>query len=143
MFKKKKRTGKGMRAMKRSSDGSDDDEDGGVDKEGLARAGIGKRQKNYPSTFSMDGTAKQIAAEEVAKSSQIESAREALPMEFGGGATAYDESNTDISADARALLEKQIALNEEGKAGDGIYRSAYCTTMPMLLPEASICPLPS
>ncbi len=54
-----------MRAMKRSSDGSDDDEDRGVDKEGLARAGIGKRQKNYQSTFSMDGTAKQIAAEEV------------------------------------------------------------------------------
>ncbi len=65
MFKKKKRTGKGMRAMKRSSDGSDDDEDGGIDKEGLARAGIDKRQKNYPSTFSMDGTAKQVAAEEV------------------------------------------------------------------------------
>ncbi len=37
----------------------------------------------------------------VSKSSQIESTREALPMEFGGGATAYDESNTDISVDAR------------------------------------------
>ncbi len=51
--------------MKRSSDGSDEDEDGGVDKEGLVRAGIGKRQKAHPSTFPMDGTAKQMAADEV------------------------------------------------------------------------------
>ncbi len=54
-----------MRAMKRSSNDSGDEEDDGVDKEGLARAGIGKRQKNYPSTFSMDVTAKRVAAEEV------------------------------------------------------------------------------
>ncbi len=51
--------------MKRSSDGSDEDEDGGVDKEGLVKAVIGKRQKTHPGTFSMDGTVKQVAAEEV------------------------------------------------------------------------------
>ncbi len=65
MFKKKKRPGKGMSVMKRSANGSDEDEDGGVDKEGLVKAVIGKRQKSHPGTISMDGTVKQVAAEEV------------------------------------------------------------------------------
>ncbi|CAN0574429.1 unnamed protein product, partial [Ectocarpus sp. 12 AP-2014] len=55
--------------------------------------------------------------------SLFDSSRTAVPVSNAGGATHYTEVDTQADRDTRAILEKNIRLNEEGATTDkdGLY----------------------
>ncbi|CAN0395600.1 unnamed protein product [Pylaiella littoralis] len=64
-----------------------------------------------------------LAKETMSAGSLFESSRTAVPVSNAGGATHYTEIDTEADRDARAILEKNVRLNEEGATTDkdGLY----------------------
>lgn len=57
----------------------------------------------------------------------FESSRDVLPQQYSGGATHYNEIDTAADRDARAILERNVKLQEDASAatageGQGVYR---------------------
>lgn len=53
-----------------------------------------------------------LAKETMSAGSLFESSRTAVPVSNAGGATHYTEIDTEADRDARAILEKNVRLNE-------------------------------
>ena len=104
MFRKRKANGRTV--TRKKDDGSSSEEEG----------------PNVIKTMKKSEDARPCKGEVL--SSAYSSTREASAVEYGGGATASLEINTDHANDARALLEKSIKLgNEKGEeAHEGVYR---------------------
>ncbi|CAN0092397.1 unnamed protein product [Ectocarpus sp. 6 AP-2014] len=64
-----------------------------------------------------------LAKETMSSGSLFDSSRTAVPVSNAGGATHYTEIDTQADRDTRAILEKNIRLNEEGATTDkdGLY----------------------
>eukprot|EP00752_Nemacystus_decipiens_P012961 g11470.t1 len=92
-----------------------------------------KRSKKGVNNFSTGGggsgaEARAAAREALAKEtmsagSLFDSSRTAMPVSNAGGATHYTEIDTKADRDTRAILEKNIRLNDEGATTDkdGLY----------------------
>ena len=53
-----------------------------------------------------------LAKEVMSAGSAFESSRSAVPVKNAGGATHYTEIETEADRDTRAILEKNVRLNE-------------------------------
>lgn len=53
-----------------------------------------------------------LAKETMSAGSLFDSSRTAVPVSNAGGATHYTEIDTEADRDARAILEKNVRLNE-------------------------------
>ncbi|CAM9890452.1 unnamed protein product [Ascophyllum nodosum] len=136
----------GLRNNKRQR-ATDERGDGGGGEGGVGGAGSseedrdeveivrgGRRKKgagvnNFSTGGGGGGGARAAAREALAKEvmsagSAFESSRSAVPVKNAGGATHYTEIETEADRDTRAILEKNVRLNEEGKTTDqdGLYR---------------------
>eukprot|EP00741_Cyanophora_paradoxa_P007816 tig00001214_g7562.t1 len=114
LFAKRKRNAN-LRKRTRAEDGGEEqqDEDDGVVRKDRAAAGPAK-----PSPF-VSTTNKAKKLEDTA----FESTRSAVPIgRSDQGATAVLEIDTEADRDARAIRERVLKEEEEGKKGDGLYR---------------------
>ncbi|KAG5192488.1 hypothetical protein JKP88DRAFT_229990 [Tribonema minus] len=92
------------------------------DQSGVAQ--VEKKKKMAVNSFSTGrrktaGAAAEDSDDEAAASTTFKSTRDAMPVKTRGGATDYNESETAMDRDARAILERSIALQAEegGEAG--------------------------
>jgi RING finger protein 113A len=121
MFKGRKRGAGAGAAQKRGRRDREEEEEGEEERPSVVKA---EKKRRAINTFATEGVSKSrsAAVEEVMSGGRVESTREGVAVDYGGGATAYDETNTAADRDHRAILEKSIEMNEAGQAGDGIYR---------------------
>ncbi|CAM9854927.1 unnamed protein product, partial [Chrysoparadoxa australica] len=116
-FKKKKK-GKSAAQKKRTRTDSDSDGGGGVVKV--------EKKKKALNSFTTGGESKAGWDREVANAAGgvVSSTREAAPAMVAGGSTYYNQENTDEANDARAILERNIKVNQEGEttADTGLYK---------------------
>ncbi|CAM9424612.1 unnamed protein product, partial [Laminaria digitata] len=130
----------GMRNNKRArrKRGGDDDKGSGDDKSSssedeVAVVKAGKRNSKGVNKFSTGGggagsearaaVREALAKETMSAGSLFESSRTAVPVNNAGGATHYTQIDTEADRDTRAILEKNVRLNEAGATTDqdGLY----------------------
>ena len=114
MFKKRRRRGdKGGTNVRKKEKVSEDADD---DQPAVVKV---TKETTKVNTFSTGSGAKSSTAL-TGLGLAIASTKSAKAVEYGGGATAQREVDTAVGLDAQSILEKNIALNEEGGgASDG------------------------
>lgn len=112
MFKKRNKSSK--QNIRKRNDGSDEEEVTKV----LVADVRSVQSKNVQSTKRvMDGR-----DESISSGSVYESSRSIVPEKYAGDATHTSEIDTETDRDARAILERNIKINEEGSVNDKLYR---------------------
>eukprot|EP00937_MAST-01D_sp_MAST-1D-sp2_P002869 g2869.t1 len=125
MFKSIK--AKNVRKRKRVRRGSDSDDDGGavgsVGGSAVLSAPAGRGTKRAMNSFSTSANGDSSASNRASVLGAIESARDALPTAYAGGATYETSVDTADDRDARAIAERNLELNKSGAVDDAkVYR---------------------
>lgn len=120
MFKKRSKPSK--QNMRKKTDGSDEDEE----KTRVVVAEVRSVSSKNIQTTKRSGDGGAGDSDGTAANKKVgtlfESSRNIVPVQYAGDATHTSEVDTATDKDARALLEKNIKLNEEGVVGDKVYR---------------------
>ncbi|KAJ0403861.1 hypothetical protein P43SY_004834 [Pythium insidiosum] len=123
-----KRASKSKKANKRRRDDESDDNAASTSREDHAENGIGGSaaeeddeivtpivtQRRKINTFSTAGAAR--AKNVLAAAQQIDSERQLVPQKYAGDATYESQIDTEKDRDARAILERNLKVNEDGTA---------------------------